>query len=232
MLSECPSPAMMPERIGIIGSTHGVNVSSSPNSRKPPSTSGALFWNRRAISRSLEEDRRVSTWRGARRRGEAQRGLRLHRHVADADVRAALRSHLQVQGTRALRRDADAHLLAIDLHLAEELVLVRDARRELGLAEACVRALRIEAEALAVHVVAVGDGEMHLDRTVVQRARREAERLLRLEQLVALAEELSWAFAGARTRARNSPMRKRFMPWSPRPPSRGRRAVRARLGPR
>src|SRR6185295_9959157 len=81
----------------------------------------------------------------------------------------------------------DAHLLAVDLLLAEELVLVRDALRELGLAEA--RALRLEAEALAVHVVAIGDGEAHLERRVVGRARREAEGLLRLEQLHAAEGE-------------------------------------------
>src|SRR5438067_1357025 len=37
-----PSPAMMPERIGIIGSMQGVKASSSPSTRKPPSTSARL----------------------------------------------------------------------------------------------------------------------------------------------------------------------------------------------
>src|SRR4051794_41917441 len=46
---------MMPDRMGIIGKTQGVKASKRPNTRKPPSTSGVLFWNRRAMSTSLEK---------------------------------------------------------------------------------------------------------------------------------------------------------------------------------
>jgi hypothetical protein len=62
-----PSPAMIAERIGIMGSTHGVNVSSMPRKRKPASTSTKLPSNRRAMSISLANmDRRgrASTSRG------------------------------------------------------------------------------------------------------------------------------------------------------------------------
>ena len=48
-----PSPAMIPDRIGIIGSTHGVKASSSPNPRKLAITSAKLPSNSRATSTSL-----------------------------------------------------------------------------------------------------------------------------------------------------------------------------------
>src|SRR5207253_1950326 len=57
-----------------------------------------------------------------------------------------------------------------------------------------------EAEALAVHVVAVGDleGDFYVAR--IERARRDAERLVRVEQLL-LAEELRECRSRCRARA-------------------------------
>src|SRR6185436_2824118 len=60
-----------------------------------------------------------------------------------------------------------------------ELVLVRDALRKLGPAQP----LPVEAEALAIHVIAIGDLEAHFD-CAVQRARGEAERLFRLQEVL------------------------------------------------
>jgi hypothetical protein len=99
-----------------------------------------------------------------------------------------LRSHFEIEVSRGFDGHADAHLLAIDLLLTEELVLVHDAGRKLGLAQAGARCL--EAEAIAVQVVAVGDRETHFDRPALERARREAERLLRLEQVIGRTAEL------------------------------------------
>src|SRR3954447_10901294 len=48
-----PSPAMIPERMGIIGRTHGVNASNTPKTRKLARTSAKLPSNNRAISMSL-----------------------------------------------------------------------------------------------------------------------------------------------------------------------------------
>src|SRR3989304_469077 len=51
-----PSPTMIPERIGIIGSMQGVNASSSPKPKKLTSTSQALpDSNMAAMSVSLAE---------------------------------------------------------------------------------------------------------------------------------------------------------------------------------
>src|SRR3989304_5296400 len=51
-----PSPTMMPERIGIIGSTHGVKASSRPKPKKLASTSQVLpDSNMAAMSGSLAE---------------------------------------------------------------------------------------------------------------------------------------------------------------------------------
>src|SRR4051794_25562032 len=48
-----PSPAMIPERMGIMGRTHGVNARSTPNTRKLARTSAKFPSNNRAISMSL-----------------------------------------------------------------------------------------------------------------------------------------------------------------------------------
>src|SRR5262245_34493580 len=102
-----------------------------------------------------------------------QGGLRFHRHIAHADVGATLRGHLEVESARRFCGQANAHLLAIDLLLAEELVLVPDALGQLSLAEP--RADGLEAESLAVQVVTVGDREVDFNR-VVYGTRGEAER--------------------------------------------------------
>jgi len=54
LLSDAPSPAIFPERIGIIGSTQGVNASSA---RRPGirEHERVLFWKSCATSRSLEK---------------------------------------------------------------------------------------------------------------------------------------------------------------------------------
>src|SRR6185295_5698365 len=102
-----------------------------------------------------------------------------------------LRDHLEVEPVPAFDREADPHVLAIHLRLAEELVLVRKSARKLGRAKAHRRvAVRRELEALAVHVVAVGDGEGHFDARGVECPRREAERFLGLEKIVRAAAEL------------------------------------------
>src|SRR5258707_1270957 len=183
LLMPRPSPAMIPERIGIIGSMQGVNASSTPKTRKLASTSAALPSKRCATSMSLANSEK----RGARR-SERDARRRIHRDVAYADVGATLRGHFQVEAAAALRRDPHPQIVAIGLHLAEEVVLVLVAGRELRSAE--LRALRREAKALAVHVVAVRDREMHFYGIRVERARRETERLLRLEQVVGRAAEL------------------------------------------
>jgi hypothetical protein len=123
--------------------------------------------------------------------GELYGGARLHRHVAHAGVGAALRSHLEVEPPFALHRKTDSHVLAVDLRLAEELVLVGEAARELRCAQAHHRvAVGGELEALAIQVIAVGDGEGHFDARGVEGARREAERLLGFEKVVGAPAEL------------------------------------------
>jgi hypothetical protein len=123
--------------------------------------------------------------------GNAQAGRRLHRHVAHADVGTALRGDLQVEAPFALDRNENAHGLAIDLHLAKELVLVRDAGRKLGGAELHLRvAFGGELEPLPVHVVPARDVEADFHSRSVERAGGEAERLLRLQQIVGAAAEL------------------------------------------
>src|SRR2546423_942870 len=104
-----PSPAMIPDRMGIIGSTQGVKARRRPKPRKPASTSAALPWNTPAISRSLakiEKRGASSTTRGAqensggdgeanldralvqRLRGETEGFFRLEQIRAEAQVRA------------------------------------------------------------------------------------------------------------------------------------------------
>jgi hypothetical protein len=98
------------------------------------------------------------------RGGELKRCARFHRHVAHAGVGASLRHHLEVEAALALDREADPHALAVHLRLAEEVVLMRKASRKLGRPQLHRRVtLGGELEALAVQVVAVGDGEGHLD---------------------------------------------------------------------
>jgi len=103
------------------------------------------------------------------------------RRIAHADVRAALGGDLERQLLRIARdRDPDRDLLAVGLDGAEELVLLDLAFRELRRAERRAAARDREAELVAVHVVAVGDLEPHLDGGRVERSRRQPERLLRL----------------------------------------------------
>ena len=61
--------------------------------------------------------------------------------------------------------------------------VARSLRRE-GKIPAVIYGRGREPEALAVQVVALGDVEAHFDRIARERARREAERLLGLEQVL------------------------------------------------
>ena len=220
---------MMPERIGTIGSTQGVKASSRPKPRKLASTSQVLPLEQRG---DVEVARRERHARGPAPRGanEARRSVavRLHRHVAHADVGAALRGHNELQRIARARLDrhADAHFLAVGLRVAEELVLLAHARRELGLAEA--RILGGELEALAVQVIAVGDGELHFHR-IARRARAPRSGT----PFRARAGPAATPQALAAPRARATGRRNRVIGerWFPRPPNPGRRAGRARLGP-
>src|SRR5439155_8501712 len=103
---------------------------------------------------------------------------------AHAQIGTALRGDLELQalGAGRLDRQAYAHLLAISCLPAEEFVLVDLPLRKPGLPQCHRRGLGCEAEALAVEVVAIGYGVMHLYRGGVERPRRKAERLVGLEQ--------------------------------------------------
>src|SRR2546430_2381180 len=83
---------------------------------------------------------------------------------------------------RDLLRQRNADAAAIDRHLAKEFILVRNARRQRRLPEPRI-AFGAEAQAVAVEVIALGDGEAHLDCPVIDRARGKAERLLGVEQI-------------------------------------------------
>ena len=108
------------------------------------------------------------------------------RHIAHADVGAALGSDQELHAVRArgFDRQPNAHFLAVGLLLAEELVLVNLALRELRPPQRDRGGFGGEAEALAVEVIAVGDGVADFRRTCVERACGKAEGLVRLEQLV------------------------------------------------
>ena len=67
---------------------------------------------------------------------------------------------------------------------------MRKAARKLGRAQAHRRVAGGELEALAVHVIALGDGEDHFDARGVEGARREAKRFLGFEKIVRAAAEL------------------------------------------
>ncbi len=93
------------------------------------------------------------------RSGVAQLGAPGLRRQADADVRTALGLDFDRQGRsgrRPLHRDPDLEGPAMNVPLAEELVLVQDAGRQDRSAEFDGRVQAAEAEAVLVHVIAVG----------------------------------------------------------------------------
>ncbi len=108
------------------------------------------------------------------------------RYIAHADIGAALGSDQELYAVRArgFDRQPDAYFLAVGLLLAEESVLVNLALRELRLSECDRGRFGGEAEALAVEVIAVGDGVADFRRHRVECARGKAKGLVRLEQLV------------------------------------------------
>jgi hypothetical protein len=109
-----------------------------------------------------------------------QAGLRLHRRVAQALVGAALAGRHQPERAGGFDRDGDGHHLAVGFHVFLEcLVELHLAGRDRRFAQRC--ALGPESEALAVHVVAVGDPVADFDGFLVQHAAGKAERRLRLE---------------------------------------------------
>jgi hypothetical protein len=82
------------------------------------------------------------------------------------------------------------HLPAVSLDFAEKLIPMARAGRKLRAAETHSGvAFGREAELVAVHVVAVGDGELDFDRAV-DGACAKAERLLGLKQFVRFPEKL------------------------------------------
>ena len=130
---------------------------------------------------------RLSRGSGSGRRGgpgEAYVGLPGLGRQANADVRAPLRLDFQRQGAacgRAAERNADLEVAAVNVTLTEKLIFVEDARRQLRFAERHPGIQAAEAEAVLVHVVAVG----HLPaqhQFVAARLRGVAERLLGAQQ--------------------------------------------------
>jgi hypothetical protein len=95
-----------------------------------------------------------------------------------------LRGDDEPHGIRAAGRDrhADVYRLAVGLRVTEELVGLALTRGQFCRAELGV--LSLEAESLAIHVIAVRNLEADLDRVRRQGTRRKAERLLGLEQIL------------------------------------------------
>jgi hypothetical protein len=136
---------MIPERIGIIGNTQGVRASNRPKPKK-------LYGGGRA---------------GGARHG--QLGILVDRRIADATVPATLGDRLQRHGAGCIHRQQDLHFLAIDLDIAEVLVFLHLARRQLRRAKGA--AVQRELELVAVHVVLVGNLPACLDGFRVDDAR-------------------------------------------------------------
>ena len=107
--------------------------------------------------------------------------------VADAHVGTALAARLDADlgRRRALEADrhADGDCIAVGFHLAEELVLLLVAGRDLGLAQFDAVGFGVEGELLAVHVIARRNAVFG-DQAVAVHAPAEAEGLLRRQQFV------------------------------------------------
>ena len=112
--------------------------------------------------------------------------LLLLRHVTYADIGAALRRGVQRHGVARLRvehRQLYAHLAAVGLHLAEELVFLALAGRHFRRAQRGRGGCHREFEPVAIEIIARRDLVADLDRVSSERTSREAERLLGFEQI-------------------------------------------------
>ena len=155
---------------------------------------------------AVDAGRAATGARGALR--VAHLGVPLGRRIAEARVRAALQLQRQRQHRRRRRAAGDLHrhrdleLPAIHLLRAEVLVGVRLALGKSRFAERGPGRARLEAETLAVEVVALGDGPAHRDHAVAH-LDAVAERLLgRDEVLGARARRKRREHGGERQRQR------------------------------
>ena len=153
-----PWPAMMPERIGIIGSTQGVKASSRPNPKKLAMIASRLPPEIRLDSRSCSETIGAASL-AERRAGRGQLdGHRLgHGRVAEAGVRAALVAHLDLERGGALgacHRDGRAQDSVVHLDVAEELVVLLLAVRHRDVAERKAWRHCLGRGAVAIQVIA------------------------------------------------------------------------------
>ncbi|MPN10767.1 hypothetical protein SDC9_158064 [bioreactor metagenome] len=106
--------------------------------------------------------------------------------IADATVPAPLAA--DVQGEPALARwrgdrQQDGQRAAVGFHLAEELILVRLAGRFLRRTESDLGGLGLEAELVAVQVIALGHLEDDFDRLRIQRLGAQYEGLFGFDRV-------------------------------------------------
>ena len=162
-----------------------------------------LIDRQRLVARSRRDLRRRAGLRGRRREWirhgrRGRRGARRQRDVrgpvlrdvAEPAIGAALQLELQrerLDASGPLVRNRDREFAAIDLLLAEVLVAVRGALRELGLAQRDAVGAAREAEARAIQVVTVEHREADVDLLRVGRGRVD-EHLLRRQHVVVLRE--------------------------------------------
>ena len=103
--------------------------------------------------------------------------------VAHTDVGAALGAGRQHQLTDiAADRDIHAQLMAVGLHLTEELILLDLAGRQHGLAQADAGGVGGELDAAAIEVIALGDGPVGGNGLRILGLGPEGEGLLRRQQ--------------------------------------------------
>ncbi len=146
---------MMPDRIGTIGNTQGVNASPSPAAKNPPSISSRLPRTSaaepvlvgRAGAGDMPQRRPARADRGRGTGGQRDTHVLRDGRVAQPRLCAALVSHPQRQLQSAAVGARDRHgrreLVVIDLLLAEVLVRFHLAGGELRGAELHVAACRL-----------------------------------------------------------------------------------------
>ena len=176
---------MMPDRIGTIGNTHGVNASNRPAPKNVPMTTmrlepeiicASLACSDIGAAVALPVGVRAETAVAA---GSGHAEYPGHRRIADAAIGAALVAQLDIQIHR-LRRGAGDRQLAenvavVDLHLAKVLVGLHLAVREIKHARLRDIRLRTRGYLVLVQVVAVGDAEGDLDGVAVDRRQDRLE---------------------------------------------------------
>jgi hypothetical protein len=183
---------MMPDRIGIIGNTHGVKVSSRPKPKKlarmaavlPPSSRRAMRPDSSCSSSAAVEAAHGASQKAALPVGAGGGDLQGQglRRIADTHVGAALAGDVEFEGRRAgADGKRDAQIAAVDFHLPEGVVLLGFAGRQHGFAQR--DAVGLELEAVAVEVVLVGDLEADFDGFVVERTGGDAEGLIGRQRL-------------------------------------------------